>query len=406
MSRVVIVGAGPAGATLALLLAERGIDVTLLERRRDFAREFRGEILMPSGIEALDQMGLAGLLTRIPTRTNRELTVYLNGRSIVGGSLSREVFGDRLPTVVSQPAFLEGVVEIAGRNPGFEFRPGVAVKSLVREANRVARVVIHDATDNASGERTVRADLVVGADGRNSFVRKQLALSARSMSPPMDVVWCKLPRPDGWTGMHAYIGSGHLLIAYHTWDDTLQLAWVILKGTFGALRSQGIEAWVEDMANHVSPDLAAHLRQSSHRIGRPFLLDSVSDRVDRWSQPGALLIGDAAHAMSPVGGQGINIALRDAIVAANHLIPALSGPVDHERVTRALSDVEAERLSEVQPIQRLQALPPRIVLNRAWYGELARGILGHAVRRPAVRAGAARRASEFFRGVTEVVLTV
>ena len=168
MSKVVIVGAGPAGATLALLLAERGIEVTLLERRRDFAREFRGEILMPSGIDALEQMGLAGLLSRIPTRRNRDLTLYLNGRSIVGGSLSREVFGDRLPTVVSQPAFLEGVVEVAARNPGFEFRPGVAVKSLVREANRVAGVVIHDATDNALGERTVRADLVVGDDGAST----------------------------------------------------------------------------------------------------------------------------------------------------------------------------------------------------------------------------------------------
>ena len=200
------------------------------------------------------------------------------------------------------------------------------MKSLVREANRVAGVVIHDPADNASAERTLSADLVVGADGRNSFVRRQLALSARSMSPPMDIVWCKLPnRPDGWTGMHFYIGSGHLLIAYHTWDDTLQLAWVILKGTFGALRSQGIEAWVEDMANHVSPDLAAHLRQSSDRIGRPWL-DSVSDRVDRWSLAGRTAEHRRCrtrHVERRAGHQ--HCVCLNAIVAANHLVPADPG---------------------------------------------------------------------------------
>lgn len=395
MPKVVIVGAGPGGAALAWLLARRGIDVTLLERRRDFSREFRGEVLMPSGIDALEQMGLADVLQRVPTRQQRELTIHLNGRRVFSGSLDTDI-----PLAVSQPAFLKDVVATARRETGLDFRSGVAVKSLVREGSRIAGVAIRD----GAVERTLRADLVVGADGRNSFVRREMAMPTRSMSPPMDIVWCKLPCPEWWRGAGAYVGRGHLLIAYRTWDETLQMAWIILKGTFGALRSRGIEAWIEDMAHHTSPDLAVHLRRNADRVGSPFLLDSVSDRVVRWSQSGALLIGDAAHAMSPVGAQGLNIALRDAIVAANHLVPVLSEHSDHARVSKALAKIEAERLREVAHIQRLQSLPPKLMLNRAWYGELARRMLGHAAQRPLIQKGAARRVAEFFHGVTEVRL--
>ena len=397
MAKVAIVGAGPAGATLALLLAERGIDVTLLERRADFAREFRGEVLMPGGVDALAQMGLAGLLDRIPNRLQREFALYLNGRLSVSGSLDAGA-----PVAVSQPALLEGVVELAQRHAGMEFHPGASVRSLLRDRDRIVGVTFGD----AAGERQLHADLVVGADGRNSFVRRQLAVTTRSTSPPMDVVWCKVPRPQWWRGARGYVGRGHLLIAYHTWDDSLQVAWAILKGTFGDLRGRGIAAWVEEMANFVSDDLADHLRGNTDRLSRPFLLESVSGRVVRWSRPGALLIGDAAHAMSPVGGQGLNIALRDAIVAANHLVPALSRTVDPGRLARALADVEAERLREVAPIQRLQAVPPKLVLSQAWFGELARRAAGRAVQRPFVQRLAARRASDFLHGLTEVRLNV
>ena len=388
-----------------MLLAQRGVEVSLLERRLDFARDFRGEALMPSGVEALEQMGLAALLRHVPTYTPREFAVYLNGRRVFSGPLKAENFAGRPPLAMSQAAFLKGVIEIGRHSPGFGFHGGIAVKSLVREGSRIAGVVIHDASD-AGRERTLVADLVIGADGRNSIVRRQMGLQARSMSPPMDVVWCKLPCPEGWTGVRAYAGRGHGLIAYHTWDDTLQLAWVILKGTFGALRNKGIDAWIDAMANHVAPDLAGHLRRHWEQVSRPFLLESVSDRVDRWHRPGGLVIGDAAHAMSPVGGQGINIALRDAIVAANHLVPVLSGRVDHAEIDHAAGNVEGERLPEVARIQRRQALPPAIVLTRAWYGEPLRLVAGFAARLPAARRGIARTTSEFLHGVTEVSLSV
>ncbi len=403
MSHVVIVGAGPAGASLGYLLTRRGIKVTLLERRRDFSREFRGEVLMPSGIAALEQMGLRMQLATLPSYTQQMIDVYLNKRLLLSEPLDTGSPEDLRFIAVSQPALLEMLVTEAGTSSSFKLIRGASVKELIRDDGRVAGVRIRTDDD----EQELRADLVVGADGRNSVVRKQAELRARQVSAPMDIVWCKLPCPDDWRGVRAYAGRGHLLVAYHTWDDTLQLGWVILKGTFGDLRSRGIEQWVEEMANHVSPDFADHLRTHRDAVHKPFLLDTVSDCVDRWSTPGALVIGDAAHTMSPVGGQGINIALRDAIVAANHLVPVLSQPEpDGNALAAALDAVEAERMPEVQHIQTLQAQPPKVLLSRAWWGEPVRRIVGALLSKPAVRQRAAGRVSAFLYGVTEVQLEV
>jgi 2-polyprenyl-6-methoxyphenol hydroxylase-like FAD-dependent oxidoreductase len=256
-------------------------------------------------------------------------------------------------------------------------------------------------------ERVLQADLVVGADGRHSAVRREAGMPARHVSPPMDIVWCKLPRPAGWSGVRAYAGRGHLLFAYQTWDDNLQLGWVILKGTFGELRSRGMEQWVAQMADHVSPDLAAHLRAHQDAVQKPFLLESVSDCVERWSTPGVLLIGDAAHTMSPVGGQGINIALRDTIVAANHLVPVFSGPQPGpDELQQALTAIEAERMPEIRQIQALQAQPPKVLLTRAWWGEPVRRLVGVLIGIPAFRARAGGTAELFFNGVARVELAV
>jgi 2-polyprenyl-6-methoxyphenol hydroxylase-like FAD-dependent oxidoreductase len=402
MSHVVIVGAGPAGASLGYLLARRGIEVTLLERRRDFGREFRGEILMPSGIAALEQMGLKTQLAALPSYTQHTIDAYLNGKLLLSQSLDIGSSAGIRFMAVSQPALLEMLVAEAGANPSFNLIRGVSVKELIRDGGGVVGVRIR--TDDQ--ERDLKADLVVGADGRNSVVRKQASLSARQISAPMDIVWCKLPCPDDWLGVRAYAGRGHLLIAYHSWDDTLQLGWVILKGTFGDLRNRGIEQWVEEMANHVSPDFSEHLRAHRDAVDKPFLLDAVSDCVDRWSAPGVLVIGDAAHTMSPVGGQGINIALRDAIVAANHLAPVLCQPEpDGNSLAAALDAIETERMLEVRAVQSLQAQPPKVLLSRAWWGEPVRRIAGVLLSKPAVRQRAAGRVSPFFYGVTDVQLT-
>src|SRR5207244_7516635 len=156
------------------------------------------------------------------------------------------------------------------------------------------------------------------------------------------------------------LGARHFALAFPSYDGRLQLGWIIAKGSFGDLRRRGVDAWLAEMEAHVSADLAEHLAATRDAITSPFLLDVVCDRVERWIVPGALLLGDAAHAMSPVGAQGINLALRDAIVAANHLIPVLERGGEASAIDAAGARVEAERLPEVAQIQRLQQGPPRI----------------------------------------------
>ncbi len=403
MSHVVIVGAGPAGASLAYLLSGRGIQVTLLERQRDFAREFRGEILMPSGIEAFEQMGLQAELAAVPGYTQQTIEIYMNGRSLINETLDTASPNAPRLLALSQPELLEMLVRESAKTPLFKLERGASMTDLLVENDRVVGVRLH--TD--AGELSIRADLVVGADGRSSAVRKHAGLTASRVSPPMDIVWCKLPCPEGWTGLRAYVGRGHLLVAYHTWDDSLQLGWVILKGTFGELRSRGIEQWVEEMANHVSSDFAQHLRAHRDDVHKPFLLSTTSDHVEPWSNPGVMVIGDAAHTMSPVGGQGINIALRDAIVAANHLVPLLSGSApDADELDAAMKTIEAERMREVRPIQAQQARPPKVLLSRSWWGEPVRRVAGALLRMPTVRRRAGGIASTFLHGVTDVRLMV
>jgi len=371
VAHVIVVGAGPAGASLAWLLADRGIEVTLVERQSDFAREFRGEVLLSTGIEALEQLGLGEVFESTPRVRPDALEGYLNRRQVIRAALDPDYFEGRVPTPLSQPALLEGIVGLAEKRPCFRLLRGASVRDLLVEAGRVAGV----RTTRAGGAEEIRADLVVGADGRASVVRRRGGFRATHQDLPMDIVWCKVGPLDALRGARAYIGRGHLLIAYRSHDERTQVAWAILKGTFGELRARGIEQWVEEMAAHTSPDLSAHLLASRDEIQHPFLLDCQADRVTRWSRPGALLVGDAAHVMSPVGGQGLNIALRDVIVAANQLVPVLQGDATAEQIDAAAARVERERVPEVQAIQRLQALPPRVVLSRSWWSEPVRHLL-------------------------------
>ncbi len=403
MGSAIVVGAGPAGASLALVLAQRGIDVTLVERRRDFSREFRGEVLIPSGLDALKQMKLDHLLQRVPTQDQHHAGFYINGQRLFELPLTPDMLRGHLPLAVSQPAFLETLVSVGTALPNFTFLRGTGVRKLHSDAQRTTGVIVRE----GNAERALYADLIIGADGRNSMIRRALAASIKEASPPMDIVWCKLPRPQDWQGVQAFFGRGHLLLAYHTWDDSLQLGWVILKGSFGELRSRGVEDWVHRMAHHTSPELGAHLQRHQQQLTHPFLLDVESDCVDQWSAPGVLLIGDAAHTMSPVGGQGINVALRDAIVAANHLVPVLSAAqISPGAIDAAARRVQAERMPEITAIQRLQAQPPRLVLSQAWWGEPLRRLASALLRRPNLRTRLAPRAEPLLHGVTAVQLVV
>ncbi len=401
-TQIAIVGAGPAGSTLAYLLASRGIDVTLLERQADFAREFRGEALTPSGVRAMRDMGLGDVLERVPTSFPDYADVFNDRVRFVRIPFGGEIFGKGdAPMVVSQPHMLEAIVGDCEKHAGFHFLREATVTGMLDDGRRVSGLCAK--TDE--GEVHIEADLVIGADGRTSRIREQAAFPVHVDGTRMDIVWCKLPlAPSFQATSHVefYIGNAHLLICYRAPDDLLQLGWVIRKGEWGDLRSRGIEGWVEEMANHVTGELSEHLREKRNEISLPFLLSTNADRCSSWSKPGVMVIGDAAHTCSPVGAQGINIALRDSIVAANHLVGAVRAGAD---LDAAAKRIEAERMPEVKKIQFLQAQPPRILFSKNPAVQRLRS-LTKLMRFSLIRRLAAQQASVFANGVTDVELTV
>jgi 2-polyprenyl-6-methoxyphenol hydroxylase-like FAD-dependent oxidoreductase len=398
MTQIVVVGAGPAGLTLAMLLAQRGITVKLIEVSRTFRRTFRGEALMPSGLDAIAQMGLADLVKQVPHRSLDAWEFYIEKRPIFRVD-EPMVTGSRSCTLISQPAFLEAVLERASQYSNFELIQGTGIRELWWQEGRVAGVKLSDG-------QTIAADLVIGADGRNSVVRQQADLSLEQEPQSFDILWFKLPSSPhfakenvfysilcGQDGFGVFQGS----------EGNLQVGWSLHRDE--AIEWQQVN-WSEKLAA-ASPDwLASHFRQQAESIDRPLLLSIMVGRCPQWYKPGLLLLGDAVHPMSPIRAQGINMALRDVIVAVNHLVPPLQHG-DLSAIDRVLAHIQAEREPEIIQIQKLQ----RVEVGQA---ELLRNysVLRYGVSRlaPLVRSRVRRswldRQIQLRRGLEEVVLRV
>ncbi len=356
----IIVGGGPAGALLAYLLASRGVPVTLIERQSDFAREFRGEGLTPGGQLMFREADLWEAFDDLPHTTFEGVELFFKGRRFATLQLE-----DLSPRWVSQPAMLEMLIEKATAFPNFTFRRGVRVTGPVLRDGRVVGIELSD----PEGDECLEAAYVFACDGRFSALRKAAGLDQPRDPEFFDIVWCKLPLPGFYKnrplGPRGYLGNGHLGLFIPSYDGLLQIAWVIRKGSFKDFRSKGIEHWLKQMAHHVSADMAEHLRENAGAAIHPFLLDVVCDCYPRWSVPGMALLGDAAHPMSPVGGQGINIALRDSVTAANHFVPLLLAGGSPEELDAAAAAFRAERIKEVEPIQAMQRRAPKIILSNS-----------------------------------------
>jgi 2-polyprenyl-6-methoxyphenol hydroxylase-like FAD-dependent oxidoreductase len=361
-NHVCIVGAGPAGMVLALILARNGIPVSLLEGQPDFARAFRGDTLHCSSLEVLGQLGLAeDILKHCHARVERlEFTAAGARMTMADFSMLKTPFP--FVALIPQERFLDRLAWYAQRLPAFRLLRGATATDLIREHGRI-RGIRYAVNGNPA---EMEAGLVVGADGRGSTIRRAAGLRLARTAPPMDVVWFTVPRlPEHAAGQSVGVrfGRGSMLAMIDRGAEW-QMGYVILKGSWRPVREAGLESFRRHLSA-LAPDMGAAF-DSLQDWSQCAILSVVTGRVERWHCPGLLLIGDAAHVMSPIGGVGINYAIQDAVAAANELI----GPLRTGAVTEAhLAAVQRRRERAVRIIQSVQTLIQKRIIAAALRSE-------------------------------------
>jgi 2-polyprenyl-6-methoxyphenol hydroxylase-like FAD-dependent oxidoreductase len=355
----VIAGGGPAGAVLGLILARSGVEVTLLEKHADFLRDFRGDTLHPSTLQVMDELGLADRVEAMPHHKTTSIWLWTDDGMVQAASLKGLKSKYQYITFVPQWDFLNLVTEAAGEYPNFRLIMEAEVTGLIREDGAAKGVRYRD----PSGEHELRATLTVGADGRGSDVRRAAGLVPVERGAPMDVVWFRVSREPGDFGdTFLRLSRGRMMVAINR-DTYWQLAYLIPKGAFEDLKAQGIEELRASVAE-LLPFLAGRTGELEgfDQVG---VLRVALNRLRRWYRPGLLMIGDAAHAMSPVFGVGINLAVQDAVAAANVLAePLRAGHVPVE----SLREIQRRRMPPTVITQFAQQFVQDLVIRPALAG--------------------------------------
>ncbi|HVE95827.1 MAG TPA: FAD-dependent oxidoreductase [Pseudonocardiaceae bacterium] len=357
-----VVGGGPAGMMLGLLLTRAGVAVTVLEKHGDFLRDFRGDTVHPSTLTLLDELGLGDKFAKIPHRLVEQIQIQIGDDLVQVGDFRRIPGPHKHLAFVPQWDFLDLLADAGRAEPTFTLRMNTQATGLLTEGGAVVGVRYQSA-DGHSGQ--LRADLTVACDGRGSVLREAAGLHVRSFGVPMDVWWFRLPRRDNDPqGGVARFGSGQGMVLIDR-GDYFQCAYLIRKGSDAALRAEGIAAFRRRVAVMI-PWLADRM-DAVRSFEDVALLDVRLDRLRRWSTDGLLCLGDAAHAMSPVGGVGINLAIQDAVAAARLLAePLLRGGLTR----RHLGRVQLRRWAPAALTQAVQ----RVIHARLLGPALAGGI--------------------------------
>jgi len=340
-----VVGGGPAGIVLGLLLARAGVRVTVLEKHGDFLRDFRGDTIHPSTLEVMHQLGILERFLKVPHRRVEQLGLVVGDCEFPIADFRHLPTQCRFVAFMPQWDFLNFIAQESARYPTYSLRMRTEAKELIQESGRTVGV----RASGPDGPIEVRASLVVGADGRQSLLRDQAGLQVQSLGAPMDALWFRLPRlPDDPPQPLGRFQGGRILIMIDR-GEHWQVAYVIAKGTLEEFRREGLDAFREVIAGLVP---FARARLSEIRgLDELKLLSVRIDRLREWYRPGLLFLGDAAHAMSPVGGVGVNLAIQDAVAAANELARPLR---EGRLTTNHLRRVQERRSFPTRITQRLQ----------------------------------------------------
>ncbi|HEY3566628.1 MAG TPA: FAD-dependent oxidoreductase [Thermoanaerobaculia bacterium] len=349
-----VAGGGPAGVMLGFLLARAGVEVTVLEKHADFFRDFRGDTVHPSTLELMAELGLLDDFLKLPHQEVRSLKVAVGDQEYDGPDFSHLPTRCKFIALMPQWDFLNFLAEQGKRYPAFHLLMKAEVTDLIEESGRVAGV--RAKTDE--GDLEVRADLVVGADGRHSTVRQRAGMQVDDFGVPIDVLWFRLSKSiEEPSQVLGRIRNGKILVTIDR-GDYFQCGLIIPKGAFDEIRRQGLEAF---RAGIVSA--APFLADTVHELkdwDQVKLLTVQVNRLRRWYRPGLLCIGDAAHAMSPAGGVGINLAVQDAVATAN----LLAGKLRQGTVTEA--DLRRVQERREMPVRRIQA--GQVFIHRHMFG--------------------------------------
>ena len=358
-TRCCVVGGGPAGMMLGFLLARAGIDVIVLEKHADFLRDFRGDTVHPSTMQVMHELGLLDAFLARPHSEVRTLSAQIGEESFQVADFSHLPTQAKFIAFMPQWDFLDFLADHAKRLPNFRLMQRTEATDLLRDTDRITGVTAL----RPDGVQQIGAELVLACDGRHSTIRDAAGFKVTDIGAPMDVLWLRISkRPSDPGQTFGRLDAGRFFIMLDR-NDYWQCAYVIAKGGIDAVHARGLEAFRADVTL-----LAPYLRDRVHELATwddVKLLTVAVNRLDTWSRPGLLCIGDAAHAMSPVGGVGINLAIQDAVATANILVPRLR----QGRVTPA--DLQAVQRRRERPTRMMQALQVAIQ-NRVISTTLAR----------------------------------
>ena len=351
-----IAGGGPAGMMLGFLLARAGIPVVVLEKHKDFLRDFRGDTVHPSTLELMQELGLLTEFLKLPHSEVDHISMQIGGDRVTIGYFDTLPVRCKFIALMPQWDFLNFIAKHARRYDTFDLRMQAEATDVIEKDGRIVGLRVK----TPEGRLTIRADLVIGADGRHSTVRERGGLKVDDLGAPMDVMWFRLPRkrrdPDETFG---HIEAGRMMVMLNR-TDYWQCAFVIPKGSADAVKARGLDAFRETVGE-MSPFVRDRLGDVESWDDVKLLTVAV-DRLRQWYRPGLLCIGDAAHAMSPIGGVGINLAVQDAVAAANILCEPLRRG---ETTIDTLNDVQQRREFPTRFTQRLQIVLQNNIIGPA-----------------------------------------